>query len=84
MTDKKEDIEQEEVKVVVEKPKTKKKAPVKKTTAKVFNVAQFCNLRAVKQLDTWVAKRFYPNGKDTKTLKEWEEIFDERKIPFKR
>jgi hypothetical protein len=82
----KEEVVQKEVVKEVVKQATPKKAKtvVKKVTAKVYNVAQFCNLHGVKALDAWVAKRFFPSNKDRKSLKEWEAIFDEKKIPFKR
>jgi hypothetical protein len=76
----KEEEHKEEVVEVVKKPTSVK--PIKKAKIKL-NVQQFCNSHAVKALDMWVANRFFPNSQDKRTIKEWKDVFDKKKIPYK-
>ena len=71
----------EEIKKEESKKTTKKKATIKKEPEVTITVDQFCRQSAVKQLDAWVAAKFW---KDRKTVKEWQAAFDDKKIPYKR
>jgi hypothetical protein len=71
--------EDKPIEVKENKPKLRKK----KIKVEVFTVDQFCGINAVSALDKYVANKKFASS-DRKTIREWEELFENEGIPYKR
>lgn len=83
VTDKAVSIEEEAVEEVVEEAAQPIPEPEVKSAPKVENISldQFIRTKGVKQLDAWVAKKFFKK-EGAMPLAKWEKLFESKKIPY--